>query len=69
MLQGVTNATLGSVFPYPSTDTYSMVDYAHFNKDCVEQTLTLFLQFVPFILLLQVILTFKFTTPRTPAQW
>ncbi len=52
--EGVTNASLGSVFPYPSMDTYSMVDYAHFNNNCVDQTLSLFLQFVPFILLLQV---------------
>ncbi len=50
----MTNASLGSVFPYPSMDTYSMVDYAHFNNNCVDQTLSLFLQFVPFILLLQV---------------
>jgi hypothetical protein len=40
--------------PYPSGGTITMVNYANFNKKCVDSSLTMFMQYSPFLLLMEV---------------
>ena len=41
--------------PYPSGGTISIVNYANFNQECVNTAMTGFMQYIPFILLLQAV--------------
>ena len=41
--------------PYPSGSTNMLITYANHNKACSEAALTEFLQYLPFILLLQAV--------------
>ena len=43
-----------ALFPYPSSLVVPLVNYANFNEKCVDVCLTLFLQYSPYILLIQV---------------
>ena len=42
------------LFPFPSSATVSMINYANFNQNCVDACLTKFLQYCPFIILIEV---------------
>ena len=47
------NVTQEDLGPYPSGGTNTIVSYANFNQKCIDQALTPFMQYLPFILLLQ----------------
>ena len=49
------NDTDKDLGPYPGGATISMVNYANFNQDCVDTAMTPFMQYLPFILLLQAV--------------
>ena len=46
---------LDNLGPYPSGGTISIVNYANFNQECVNAAMTGFMQYIPFILLLQAV--------------
>eukprot|EP00092_Neocalanus_flemingeri_P032028 GFUD01034810.1.p1 GENE.GFUD01034810.1~~GFUD01034810.1.p1 ORF type:complete len:905 (+),score=215.05 GFUD01034810.1:108-2822(+) len=50
-----TNDTDKDLGPYPSGATLSMVNYANFNQECVDSAMTPFMQYLPFILLLEAV--------------
>ena len=41
--------------PYPAGGTVSLVNYANFNQECVNTAMTGFMQYIPFVLLLQAV--------------
>ena len=45
----------GGLGPYPDKSAPAMVAYANFNQHCVDQALTEFMQYLPFIMLLQAV--------------
>ena len=49
------NDTEKDLGPYPGGATPSMVNYANFNQVCVDTAMTPFMQYLPFILLLQAV--------------
>jgi len=49
------NDTDKDLGPYPAGATISMVNYANFNQKCVDIAMTPFMQYLPFILLLQAV--------------
>jgi hypothetical protein len=50
------NHSLKDLGPYPSGGTITMVNYANFNKKCVDSALTMFMQYSPFLLLMEVMI-------------
>ena len=48
-----TNESSKDLGPYPSGATISMVGYANFHQDCIDAALTPFMQYLPFLMLLQ----------------
>ena len=55
IVTGVTtdNTSQVDLGPYPSGGTNTMVSYANFNQRCINNAMTPFMQYLPFILLLQ----------------
>jgi len=41
--------------PYPSGATLSLVNFANFNQDCIDEALTVYMQYLPFVLLIQAV--------------
>lgn len=56
ILKGVShNASEGSLSPYPSGTANALVAYANFHQGCSDSALTIFMQYLPFILLMQAV--------------
>ena len=57
IVQGVkgpnTTTKYDDLGPYPSGGTLSIISYANFNQNCVDQAMTPFMQYLPFILFIQ----------------
>ena len=49
------NSTAEPLAGLPPGSTLALVNYANFNQDCVDRALTGFMQFLPFLLLLQAV--------------
>ena len=49
------NASSKDLGPYPAGATLSLVNFANFNQDCIDVALTLYMQYLPFVLLIQAV--------------
>ena len=54
------NATAGDkddniLFPYPSSIAVALTNYANFHEDCVNASVTIFMQWAPYVILIEVI--------------
>ncbi|QQP57419.1 Uncharacterized protein FKW44_002400 [Caligus rogercresseyi] len=69
VILGVGNSTMGGIDPYPSGGTLGLVSYASNDEQCIHAVYSKFMEFMPYILLIQTLILvivekFSFKIPR-----